>query len=502
MPRLRHKFLQSVSGAERYAECAVSSMSDRNLTNGLAGWGFLAALAAAPVLFGGNTPLAWGINAVLIGGVLLMHSAGHLVSGRPFAVPAAWVAFPLAAFAAVSLWAFLQSVSWTPASWHHPIWRSAALALGEPAGGGNISVNPGETRLALLRLLTAGACFWLALQLGRDPLWARRIVLAIAVSGAAYALYGLVLKAAKSETVLWLTKTSHEFAGVVTGPFINPNSFAIYIGIASLCALGLFAHAVRLGLGDHGLTGARQWAARSLYLGRAVGVHAILLLPLLTSLVLSGSRAGFLLTLCAALVMLALGQRRSSLSLWPALLILSLAALGGAFVLASHGDYLGKELAETRVSDLSSRLAIGGIVLRAVADAPLLGFGYGAFADVFPIYRDGSVALFGQYLEAHNSYLEALLGLGIPAAGLLFAVLGYLVFRCFVGAVTRRRDHLAPAVAAAASVVIGVHALIDFSIQLQGIAIIYAALLGAGCAQSWSSLKGRGNSGGKALQPC
>jgi hypothetical protein len=62
-----------------------------------------------------------------------------------------------------------------------------------------------------------------------------------------------------------------------------------------------------------------------------------------------------------------------------------------------------------------------------------------------------------------------------------------MVFRCFWGALQRRRDYLAPAAAVAATVVIGLHILVDFSIQLEGIAMTYAGLLGAGFAQSWSS---------------
>jgi hypothetical protein len=46
---------------------------------------------------------------------------------------------------------------------------------------------------------------------------------------------------------------------------------------------------------------------------------------------------------------------------------------------------------------------------------------------------------------------------------------------------------MASAVAVGATLIVGCHALVDFSIQLQGIALLYAALLGAGYAQSWTS---------------
>jgi len=33
----------------------------------------------------------------------------------------------------------------------------------------------------------------------------------------------------------------------------------------------------------------------------------------------------------------------------------------------------------------------------------------------------------------------------------------------------------------------GIHALVDFSLQIPAVAILYACLLGIGCAQAWSS---------------
>ena len=86
-----------------------------------------------------------------------------------------------------------------------------------------------------------------------------------------------------------------------------------------------------------------------------------------------------------------------------------------------------------------------------------------------------------------NTYLELLLELGIPAALLLLFGLGWIVAHCARGALTRKRDQHAANIAVGASVLVGLHALVDFSIQLQGVALSYAALLGAGYAQSWSS---------------
>ena len=43
----------------------------------------------------------------------------------------------------------------------------------------------------------------------------------------------------------------------------------------------------------------------------------------------------------------------------------------------------------------------------------------------------------------------------------------------------------------AASVLVGVHAMVDFSLQLPAVALLYALIMGVACAQSWSSVDTR-----------
>jgi hypothetical protein len=61
--------------------------------------------------------------------------------------------------------------------------------------------------------------------------------------------------------------------------------------------------------------------------------------------------------------------------------------------------------------------------------------------------------------------------------------------RCLKGAITRQTNETMPCVAASVAFLLGVHALVDFSLQIQAIALTFMALLGAGVAQSASSRK-------------
>jgi O-antigen ligase len=93
----------------------------------------------------------------------------------------------------------------------------------------------------------------------------------------------------------------------------------------------------------------------------------------------------------------------------------------------------------------------------------------------------------GKWQMAHNTYLEVLQGLGLVFGLMLLAGVVLLVWRCVKGAIKRRMNQTVPCVAASVAFILGVHALVDFSLQMQAITITFMALLGAGVAQSESS---------------
>ena len=69
----------------------------------------------------------------------------------------------------------------------------------------------------------------------------------------------------------------------------------------------------------------------------------------------------------------------------------------------------------------------------------------------------------------------------------LFAVLGGCVLICIQGLRNRGKDWVYPSVGIAASVLAGIHAWFDFSLQMPAVAMTFAAILGVACAQSYSS---------------
>jgi len=115
----------------------------------------------------------------------------------------------------------------------------------------------------------------------------------------------------------------------------------------------------------------------------------------------------------------------------------------------------------------------------------VLGYGYGTFSDSFRLYDLNEEPF--HYDRAHNTWLENTFELGIPAALALYLSLTGLAWICLRGVNHRHRDWVYPATGVAASVLVGLHATVDFSLQLPAIAILYAAIMGIAFAQSYSS---------------
>ena len=184
------------------------------------------------------------------------------------------------------------------------------------------------------------------------------------------------------------------------------------------------------------------------------------------------------------LVLLWLLDRRTAVKRHSARLVVL-----SALVVSSLAFYLTSEVLLDRIdrTDITTeqRVIVFENVQHGITENPILGFGYGTFADSFRLYDRIESPV--HYDRAHNTWLENLFELGVPAALALFAAIGGLAIICYRGVRRRHRDWAYPALGAASSVLVGVHALFDFSLQIPAVAILYACILGIGCAQAMSS---------------
>jgi O-antigen ligase len=442
---------------------------------------FVVGIAVAPFWFASNVIEAWGANALFYGLLLSAYEISLAVRGRPHPVGVRLILPAAVGFAAVILWIAIQWVGWTPQSWHHPLWEMATEALGEDLRG-SITVDPEHTLIAGLRALTAAAVFWLALQLCRDRRRASQFLTAIALIGIAYATYGLVAFLLFPDTILWYPKFYYKES--LTSTFINRNSYATYAGLTLLACLGVVVTVYRRAVERAG--GVRRYQLGALIQATA-GWGGFLLLGFFIiagALVLTGSRAGITFSLTGLLVLcglLIVGGRKHGRFVG-AIVVAVIVAIVASLI--TYGELFAQRLANVQAAD---RWAVYKVTWESIIDAPLLGMGYGTFEDIFPMYRDATIGSWGIWDKAHNTYLEVLQGLGLPVGLVFIASVLFLVVLCFRGALTRQRDAIAPAVAASASVIVGLHSFVDFSLQMQAVALTWMALLGLGVAQTWSS---------------
>src|SRR5262245_45180340 len=458
---------------------AESSIVERMLL-----WALIAGLAWCPFWLGSDALIAWGINAVLFPGLVAIYELSLLIRGVRHPVAIKQIKAAAALFAAVVLWTLLQNATWTPDWLHHPIWHMAADALQKPIEG-SISVNRELTSLALLRLVTAASVFWITTQLCRNPARADLLLWSIAAISCVYAAYGIFAFGLTPGRILWF---ENPFTGsFVTSTFINPNPFAAYAGMGLVVVFGLILRLYR-----HEFTalgGSIRFKVATFIDGTGRKGPALFgaAFVILVALLLSGSRGGIASTAFGLFVLGALTLRlRKQQVAEQRVAIIVVGALLVAATFLVFGDAVFGQIAHKGFRD-ESRTAVYIITMRSILAAPLIGYGYGTFSDVFPMFRDQSVSSWGQWQLAHNTYLEVFQGLGLLFGSMLVASVALLVLRCVKGATTRQANETLPCVAASVAFLLGAHTLVDFSLQVQAIALTFMALLGAGVAQSTSS---------------
>lgn len=439
----------------------------------------IAVVVLAPLPFASVYPWSWSLMAVVVGSLLVAWSVlvalGRL---RPaFGLRRTWPFVLL--FLIPVIWAALQSLPVTPLAWHHPLWQSAADALGMELAG-SVSLDPENTISALVRLLAYGGIFWLSLQYSKEPARARQVFLALSVAGLVYGAYGLVVQFSGSETILWYDKFA--YVTDLTSTFVNRNSFATYVGLTLLCTTGLLLNIISKSLA----TGSRREQFIQLINSMTPWSYILLVAWItgMTALMLTHSRGGFLSTglgiiaLVSALALTRAVKTRFAVTLG------AITVIAGVVFFAVGGDVLDKRLAAMSL-DRADRPAVYELTLDAIETAPMLGTGYGSFAEVFRFYRRDNISNF--YQKAHNTYLENVLELGIPAALALFAAFAVMAALTFRGLRRRQRAVIYPCTGFAATILVAAHSTVDFSLQIPAVAATYALLMGTACAQSWKT---------------
>jgi hypothetical protein len=381
------------------------------------------------------------------------------------------------------VWILLQASGMAPQSWMHPFWQLAAEQL-QPTLHGHISLAPPESLTGLMRLLSYAVVFLLSLQFNQHSDRAILTFKALAFAGLAYAFYGLIIYLGDFKVILWFDDPAQY---TLRSTFINRNSYATYAGLTLLASIPFMLDSLQ-GSYRHGLSSnyGRQYFFENIVLKGWLPL--LMIITLISALLLSQSRGGILSTTLAIFMLLIIlvvsgkiPQKRTLV--WFIVLIAFFAWFS-----------LGQQSIDNVVSRFDSitpegegRTMVYNLLAKANSENRWLGLGYGSFEESFRLYRDETIS--GLYDKAHNTYLENIFELGLFQAWALFLAILWLALVCLRGVWVRRRNWIFPAIGVAATVLVGAHALVDFSLQIPAVAFTYALIMGAAVAQSLPTRK-------------
>ncbi|KQT69587.1 hypothetical protein ASG62_00110 [Aureimonas sp. Leaf427] len=379
----------------------------------------------------------------------------------------------------MSLYLVFQASSLPGHAFANPVWSIARSLIGDVPDA--ITVDPAATLASILPLAMPFLLYGAALALFPSDEEAFRLFGVLGAIGTALALFGFIQVAFLPKSLLFTEKVA--YLDSLTSVFVNRNTAATLFGVSALACLILLLRMVRQVSGRSALS--RLLFSPTFSRGRRSRAALLLfcIAACLLALLLTRSRGAALSTAASFLLVLPLlfremgaGRSQKRRQRWLFGAALALLAVGG--VILVFGQQFVLRL-ETRGVD-TSRLCVYQGTLRAFEDNWLFGTGFGTFEAVFRGYRPvGCGSAYETFRQAHNVFLEGLLGMGIVFVPLALIVYGHLASVLLHGLRTRKRLRFVPIVTLGAVLLVTLHSLVDFSVQIPGMAAILAAFLGA-----------------------
>lgn len=440
-------------------------MSRRSKGHDYLGWALVVTALLAPLPMGGIRAFFFMLYATVVAVLGLFYAVG-LYRGhvRP-RLPLSAFATPVILFGLVIAWMLITLLPLGLAA--APEW-AALSPLADLAG--RITIGPGATFDMLVRYLTYGLFFVLALQVAVEKKRARTLFRVVYLGIAAHALIALASLTFFGDVLLFLPKDA--YVGDATGTFVNRNSFATFAAFGAIMGVALI-----FGFDEDDVSRSRL-SRILMQLGFNVAPLALIGL----ALAFSHSRMGmFVAALGAGVIALIAVFRSSGTRRVFAGLLIVVGLVTGA-VLANTSGVLFERMA-TVDRDTDVRLAVYEQTLDLIAARPMSGYGGGTYEDAFRAVKSDPISPDVTFDAAHNLYLELAAELGIPAT--IAVVLSVLLLAGTTAvAAVRRENWTIPAAAAAVALAGAVHSLVDFSLQIPAIVLMMLLILALGFAQS------------------
>ncbi len=318
-----------------------------------------------------------------------------------------------------------------------------------------LSLDPASTRVELAKFCAYFLLAWMALRAAASDRGRQRLLSAVAALAGSVAVVGIIHELLGADRLFGFYTPVHANP-LVMAPLLNPNHLACLMVIGALTAAGLAVNE-----------------------RRAPPIRALWIVVTIMCIgvgLATRSRGGVMALgagATVAAVVMVLQQLRASAETRRAD-VLRVAIPAAVIVLCTlvlvvyFGGSVQQELEHTRLDELSdprSKYEAWRSAITLIEEAPVLGVGRGAFQSAFSRVHPQSSQVTFSHLE--NEYLQAVVDWGLLGGIALAIALGLAV----ILAVRRWKDGPLTAAAIGALTGVGVQSLVDFGLELPGIAV-------------------------------
>ncbi|WP_029415027.1 O-antigen ligase family protein [Brevundimonas bacteroides] len=405
----------------------------------------------AHLSFGVNQPAAALWFSAILGLSLVVALASPLRRGLHDVGPVWELAILFFAVLGAAVWSLTP---YTPGG-VHPLYTWAGIE------GGAASIDTGATVVEIVKLLGLAAVFTVGTLHGLQRGRAQATLEAIVWTGGAYAAVSLVT---------FLAGVQIAEGARLSGGLLSANNGATVFGILAVLSLSVF---LRAWSRTEGLGVSKRLTKT------AVPLSCMALCTV--CLILTASRMGLVATVVALMALLlweTASSRKGRVPIWL-----------GAGLLIGVGTVLtlsGNDLLWIRVGGIDADILLRGQIFaahwQAFLASPLFGYGLGSFDAINTQIMTGeTIGSLWSIRATHNVYLQWLEEAGLVGALPMFLLIAVVLVFSLARALGGKGRGLQRGVVCASLVVL-VHGLTDYALQVPSIAGFWTFLLGLGFA--------------------
>ncbi len=349
---------------------------------------------------------------------------------------------------------------------------------------GRLTLDADATLRETIKLVGLAAAFLIGVTVGRSNRRAQLFFSLFLGFACLYAIAAFLDFTLDPERMFGAQRVFH--FDRLSGTLLSANTAATLFGVFTIVAAARLAQAAK----EAGAVHETTFAALESTIRR--GALAIFALSFsLICLVLTASRGGVLVTFLAlGMFVLWEMKTREARRRGPSLMLLLIGGvLVGGMVLAFGGAAVVDRLASAPDA-ATARLAVLEVHWRAFAESPFWGHGLGSFDRLNDIHQTATNWVdLHRINAAHNTYVQWLEEAGLIGALPLFASI--IVVHVIIFSGLRRRARLRTWLRAqiVVSLLIAMHAFLEYSLEVPSIALQWAGMLGVAVGLATSSTK-------------